>query len=79
METGNSPGDGGNGGEKGRDLRERKSETLAPEAWAEAFSCWCQNVFLRACGQTEIKGSRAAQWEHAHMYTRFNGLSEITV
>lgn len=41
---------GGRGTEKGRDLRERMSETLVPEAWAEAFSCWCQNVFLRACG-----------------------------
>lgn len=50
-------GDGGTGIEKGRDLRERMSETLVPEAWAEAFSCWCQNVFLRACGQTEIKGN----------------------
>ena len=43
METGEeSHGDRG----KGRDLRERMSETLVPEVWAEAFSCWCQNVFL---------------------------------
>lgn len=32
-----------------------KRETLVPEAWAESFSSWCQNVFLRACGQTGIK------------------------
>lgn len=57
----------------------RMSETLVPETWAEAFSCWCQNVFLRACGQTEIKGNRAAEWHHAHThaYTRFNGLSQF--
>ena len=54
---------------KGRDLRERMSETLVPEAWAEAFSCWCQNVFLRACGQTEIKGNRVAEWHHTHTHT----------
>lgn len=55
------------------------SETLVPEAWAEAFSCWCQNVFLRACGQTKIKGNRAAEWHHTHMhaYTRLNGLSQF--
>ena len=68
METGgaDSHGDRGRAREKGRDLRERMSETLVPEAWAEAFSCWCQNVFLRACGQTEIKGGRAAEWHHTH-------------
>lgn len=42
--------------EKGSNRSERKSETLVPEAWAESFSSWCQNVFLRACGQTGIKG-----------------------
>lgn len=71
METGaDSHGDTGRGREKGRDPRKRKSETLVPEAaWAEAFSCWCQNVFLRACGQTEIKGSRAVEWHHTHTLT----------
>lgn len=48
----------------------RMSETLVPEAWAQAFSCWCQNVFLRACGQTEIKGSRAAERHPTSTYTR---------
>lgn len=52
------------GERKGGDLSKRKSETLVPESWVEAFSCWCQNVFLRACGQTDIKGSRAAEWHH---------------
>lgn len=57
----------------------RMSETLVPEAWAEDFSCWCQNVFLRVCGQAKIKGNRAAEWHHAHMhaYTRLNGLSQL--
>lgn len=54
------------GERKGGDLSKRKSETLVPESWVEAFSCWCQNVFLRACGQTDIKGSRAAEWQHTH-------------
>lgn len=45
------------------------SETLVPETWAEALSCWCQNVFLRACGQTEIKGNRAAEWHHTRTHT----------
>lgn len=62
---------------KGRDLRGRMSETLVPEAWAEAFSCWCQNVLLRACGQTEIKGNRAAEWHHTHTDTPFSGLSQF--
>jgi len=57
-----------------RDLRGRMSETLVPEAWAEAISCWCQNVFLRACGQTEIKGRMAS---HIRKHTRVNGLSQF--
>lgn len=78
-----SHGDRGRGREKGREQRGRMSETLVPEAWAEAFSCWCQNVFLRACGQTEIKGNRAAEWHHTHTHThthahtQFNGLSQF--
>lgn len=66
---------------KGRELTGRMSETLVPEAWAGAFSCWCQNVFLRACGQTKIKGNQAAEWHHTHTHvsarTRVSGLSQF--
>lgn len=61
------------------ELRGRMSEILVPEVWADALSRWCQNVFLRACGQTKIKGNPAAEWHHTHMhaYTRLNGLSQF--